>query len=336
MSRNLSVISINEIFDRTDGGRTIFENELNGSIPNRPINSLIRTDDHTPSFSIFQHDNKYMFKDYGNGEAGDAIKLIRIIYNLSYPQAIQKIISDLGLKNGENYKKSISSSRKPIKIKKDLLIEWDTIPFTDAHKKYFDKYELDETYLNNNDCWAISKYAIEKKIAKTTEGQYSFVYIHKDQNNKETGKCKILNLGENVNPKDKWKTSVLNSLLWRLGTIPKDCDKLFIVKSLKDCFCLNAHYGLHCIATQNEDATILLQWNYDLINNLAREKIVAFGSDFMAWHNSYLLTYLTDWGYINTPGNVYDLYQIEDFSDFVEHFGTRSLGNLLKLKGHIK
>ena len=251
------------------------------------------------------------------------------LYNLTFPQALERIWKDFNGNIQRGNRKVIESKKT---IKKPLIFEFNDYRFTDEHKRYFDKYYLDETYLNSRDVWAVDKWAIDKKIQKKTEGEYNFAYVPKDENGNEIkGKLKVLSLGPNVDEKHKWKTNILNSFLWHVHTIPKDCENLLIVKSVKDGAILSK-LGCHCIETQNESATILLENNYDKIENMAKNKIVAYGADYQAFHESYLITYVTGWSYLNTPNNLEEQFKIEDIADYVEHFGVNSLRNLLKLK----
>lgn len=49
-----------------------------------------------PSFNIYESKGRWYFKDFG-GEQGDVIKLVMILFNLSFPQALTKIYQDFNL-----------------------------------------------------------------------------------------------------------------------------------------------------------------------------------------------------------------------------------------------
>ncbi len=319
MSRS-EIITSEDIMKWTDGGRTIFEREL-GHIPTKAMNSPLRND-RNPSFTVFKNNGMYFFKDFSTGDSGSAIKFIQERYNLGFNDALKRIYQDLGCKTQQIV--GITQHKTPKKV---VMIDYSIIPFTSKHKAYFDQYGLPEKYLNENDVWAIDKYAINKKVIKIPDNQYCFVYEAKD-----IGKCKILTLGEDV--KSKWFTNANNSYIWRKDKL-KDCKTLFIVKSLKDALVLNYHFGLCTVAVQNESAQILLENNYDFLESAAKTKVINFGSDFQGWHESYLITYLTGWSYFNIPNNLYDSYQIEDPSDFIANFSVKSLENLLHIKKYL-
>ncbi len=54
-----------------------------------------------PSFNIYEYNGRWYFKDYG-GEQGDVIKLVMILFNLNFPQALLKIYHDLNLIDSKN------------------------------------------------------------------------------------------------------------------------------------------------------------------------------------------------------------------------------------------
>jgi hypothetical protein len=156
-----------------------------------------------------------------------------------------------------------------------------------------------------------------------------------DKDGKETGKLKILSLGKNVDIKHKWRTNVPNHWLWYTHLINDECKDLWIVKSVKDANVLHKHFNLCSISVQNESSQILLENNYDYLESIKKRKIVNFGTDFQGWHESYVITYLTDWSYFNVPNSTYDHFNVEDVSDYVKYFGVNSLRTLLKQKNYL-
>jgi hypothetical protein len=333
MSRT-KIITTEDIWNITNGGEKIFQNEIGELSYTKHVKSPLRDDGSTPSFKLFKSSSGLTVgKDFGgSGWSGNGISLIMEKYSLSFQQAIDKIYKDF---NGQTTSLSkIKFEKKEKKIKKEDFWEVQTKPFTDKHREYFDKLELDEKYLNENDVFALDKWAINKAIQHPVQGeQYSFVYFHRDIQGNLTNRYKILRLGKHLDPKLKWRTNVFNHLLWNTHKIPKDCETLWIVKSYKDCLLLQKHFGFNCIATNNESATILLENNYDFLENISKKKVICYGVDFQGWHESYLITYLTGWDYWNTPNNLYSNFELEDPSDVISNFGVNTLRNLLKKKG---
>lgn len=332
MSRT-NTFTVSDIWELTEGGELIFEKEIGYVDYFNNVCSPIDKDIH-PSFRLYKSSSGIVYgKDYRGLFEGNAISLIMEMYSLSFSEAIQKIVQDFKLNKENVLIKKDKNISKLIKIPKVFDVE--TMPFTDKHKKYMDRYHLDETYLNNEgDCYALKKWAKDKKIQKIEEGHYKFVYIYKNKEGKETGHYKILTLGKNVLKEEKWKTNVPNHWLWGLHKIPKDVKQLWVVKSNKDRFVLNKHFNLSCIAVQNEDPWILLKNNYELIEDICKNIIVCFGTDFQGWHASLLITTLTGWDYFNTDNNLLN-YDVEDPADYVYKLSVKSLEKKLKLKNFI-
>lgn len=330
MSRS-NIITTENIWNITNNGEKIFEREIGNISYNKNVSSPFRADQYE-SFKLKPNNNGIICgQDFGgNNWYGNGISLIMELYSLTFPQAIERIWKDFNGDGQTGIKKIINSTKI---IKKPLIFEFNDCRFTDNHKRYFDKYHLDENFLNSRDVWAVDKWAIDKKIQIKISGEYNFAYVPKNENgNVIDGQLKILSLG--VDPKKKWKTNIFNTFLWHLHTIPKDCENLFIVKSVKD-GCVLSKLGLNCIETQNESAILLLQNNFDKIENLAKNKIVAYGSDFQAYHQSYLLTYVTGWKHFNVDNELEEKFGIDDFAEYVMHFSENSLRNKLKAKKYL-
>lgn len=335
MSRS-EIITAKDVLNITNGGEDIFKREIGEISYTRNVKSPFRKDDN-PSFKLKRNSkNEVVGQDYGGNQwFGGAISLIQELYGLSFTQAINRIWKDFNGNSTSLVKKQTETNHVP-KKKEPLTFEFNDCRFTDNHKFYMDKYELDESFLNNNDVWAIDKWAINKKIQKKTEGEYNFAYVPKDEKGNEIkGKLKILSLGPNVDDKHKWRTNVPNNFLWSTHTINPECKHLFIVKSVKDMNVLKKHFGLCCVSVQNESGLILLENNYDYLESLNMTKVICFGTDFQGWHQSLLITEYTGWSYFNVPNNVYDNFGVEDPSDYVANFSVKSLANLLKIKNYL-
>ncbi len=339
MGRNKYIPNVEDVMKYSDNGRLIFQHEL-GCIPSRNIKSPLRNGDESPSFEIkLSSSGIWIGRDYGGTQwFGNGIQFVQERYNLTFSEALLKITNDLNIQKISNDK--IYNPVIDIEIKENIIdtkkdIDFVDMKFTKKHKSYMDSYFLDEEYLNSRDIYAVKSWAINKKKQKIDNTEYIFGYVYKDEFGNETGEVKLLRLGPFISKKDKWKTNVPNSKLWWTHLINKEDKNLFIVKSIKDASVLNKHFNLNCIITQNEDATILLQNNYDYLQNLNNEKIIAYGCDFQGWHSSYLITYLTGWKYFNIPNEFYDLDKVEDFSDFVKILGVENLKKLLIKKKFI-
>lgn len=330
MSRK-DVITTEDIWKITSRGEDVFKREIGEISYTKNVKSPFRKDDN-PSFRLKRSVNNIVYgQDYGGFQwGGNAIELIQELYGLNFSEAINKIWKDF---NGDSIRleKKIFEAPKPVKKSKPLIFEFTDCKFTDLHKKYMDKYKLDETYCNYRDIWAVDKFAINKKVQKLTNGEYRFAYVPRDCNGKELeGKLKILSLGPSVLKENKWRTNVPNKFLWHCHTIPKDCKTLFVVKSVKDGAVLNKHYGLHCIELQSENAKIFLRNNVEITKSLAQNIVLCLGADDQAINTAEEIVKETGFDSFTIPRSLYQNFELEDTADYVANFSIKSLGNLLK------
>lgn len=264
----------------------------------------------TPSFNVMSNG---VFKCFGCSETGNIITFIRKRYNLSYNEALEYCMKNnaLSLVSPVNVSKVIH---------KEMQVDWIDKPFDDKAKKYWDKYQLPEEFLRQNNVFQAKKIAFNGKVKKYPEESTVFIYWAE-----ELDKIKILQIGENVSKEDKWRNfGIPNHYLWYYNDFVKNpCDKLFLVKSVKDALVLKK-LGRCAIAVQNEDAKIQITNNINKINILAKEIYVCYGSDEQGKAESLKLTKYTGWKWFNTK-NYLLKYGINDPAEYVKEFGYQML-----------
>lgn len=282
----------------------------------------------TPSFTV-RDDG--LFKCFGCGAGGvGATSFIEKIEHLDYEHAIDFLLRTAP--PGMVIKQNVDN-RKP-KVVKEIVYDFQEMPFSKRHKDYFEAGELDETFVTNvGDIYAVKKYACNKKIIPIPEHQYMFCYVYKNEKGEETGHLKFLTLGRGVDKKDKWRTNVPNSKLWYLykylNLIDITNKKLFIVKSNKDAL-INMSAGIYSIATQSENATILNN-NIPLLKKLFpnSELILNLGADKQGVEQSTLVSQEHKLKWFNTPKK-YLINDINDPFEYVKNFGMENYIKLLK------
>lgn len=322
MSRS-EIIGIDQIFNMTDGGYDIFQNEL-GSIPTKNISSPLRTGDNNPSFKVFKNNHLYFFKDYGGDQdSGNAIQFVQKRYSLSFGEAIQKVIQDLGLK--QRVKNYIPTVKKdPITQKSYRLIEFDDCPFDKSHAAYWDKIHLPEGFLRSRDIYRVKTWAVDKVIQKKLDGELTFAYYAPDING-----VKILRI--NVPSEMKWKNNIPNNYLWSYYKYENPVENLFVIKSRKDELIYD-YLGYNTVSIQSEDAKVLLTHNVEKINKLSKHPILALGTDLQGMETSMEIMNVTHWNSFNIKVNVCKKHNINDPAGFVEIFNLNQFNNLIKLK----
>ena len=180
------ITSIEEIHLLTNNGRDVFIREL-GNIPHKTINSPLRTDK-SPSFSLYCGDNGiWRYKDFSTGDSGSYIDFIKVKYNLSFQDALKYIKNELKVEN----KGVIKDYNRKEFVKRETIIEFSDYPFEGKHREYWDKYELDEQFLRENDVYAVKFWGINGKIRKVQNSRAVFAYWAKD-----IDKVKILHVGK--------------------------------------------------------------------------------------------------------------------------------------------
>lgn len=309
-----------DILSVTNGGREIFE-KIIGEIPKKCINSPLR-EDNNPSFSIFLANNGlWMYKDFSNGDSGTAIQFVQKLNNISYSEAIlhiQRLKIDLN--------KSVE--HKKVKESKPLIVDWIDQKFTDQHKRYFEEYELDESFLNFRDIYALKTIALNKKIQKFPEHQFKFAYYAKDLD-----QIKVLTLGKEVTKDEKWRSyNIPNTYIWNLWRYKENsCETLFVCKSVKD-DSVFSKIGKCSVSLQSEDAKIFLENNINNILKVSKNPIIVMGTDDQGFNTSLNITKTTKWKWFNVKKKYLKLYDCNDPAELVRVFSLKKLENELKLK----
>jgi hypothetical protein len=256
MSRS-EILSVDSILDMTEGGRLIFEKEV-GPIYDKIVVSAPWRSDSAPSLQLREYKDRWMYYDYGGDQTtGDAIVFTQKLYGLKeYGEAVRKIKQDFGLSAGKVVYKAVEE--KPRLIDVPLLYEFNDMPFSKLHHRYWNRYALSEDFVTGvGDIYAVKIWAVNKVAQRVPEDEIMFAYVYRDAEGKETGELKFLRIGPNVPKQFKWRTNVPNNSLWYLYKYkPGELKKLLIVKSNKDALC-NMKQGLPSTATQSENATIL-------------------------------------------------------------------------------
>lgn len=331
MSRS-EVFTLEQVMNLTDNGRDIFEREL-GFIPSKNISSPLRTGDDNPSFQVKQTKfGNWIAIDHNGSFRGNAISFVMEMYRLSLPEAIEKVVSDLGLRERKRVyapkiKKEISSSLKSGR----LIYDVETMPFTKRHIDYFECGGLKEDFLNSRDVNAVRKWAINGVEQHIKKDEFVFSYYAPD-----IDKFKILRLGENVPSEKKWRSQMDNTYLWSWYKYKgRQVDDLFVVKSRKDELILDL-LGYDTISVQNESAAIFLANNKDKVLSICKNPIINFGTDEQGKEQSILITKELGCRWFNIQNHLYNQFGIEDNFSFSCEFGLKILDQLIQLKGFKK
>lgn len=319
-------ITVDDILRLTNNGLDIWQKEVPYMTLKCNILSPIRNENR-PSFKIKQSSTSgiYIGKDYTSGEIYTPITLVQKIYHLNFSEALNKIASDFNLQPKiKEYSKFIETNYKAkLQEPEDLLYEFEEMRFQKTHHEYWNKGELTEDFLRNNNIYAASKFSINKKIIEIPDNQMCFVYIPKDL---PYGKLKILRIGVPI--EDKWRTNISNFYLWDYSNYTKKVEKLIVCKSRKDEMIMKL-LGYNTISVQSENWQIL-DINMEKIYNICDKPIILFGSDKDGVNKCKIVQQKYNCNYYNTPKSL--LPDINDPFSMVSIKGLRQLERHLKSK----
>lgn len=210
------------------------------------INSPLRQDD-KPSFSIFTPDgNKVLYKDFANGDYGNLYSLLGKMWNMTYPQVVEKIANDL---NSKEINKIQVSKKRKVNIKhtsSEIAIkvrEW-----KEYDLKYWESYGISLNWLKFGNVYPISHIFIKKdnNTVCIPAEKYAYAYIEFKDN------VMTIKVYQPFSHNFKWM-SKHDSSVWDLWTkLPQEGNTLIITSSRKDALCIWENTGIPATSLQGE------------------------------------------------------------------------------------
>jgi hypothetical protein len=204
--------------------------------------------DKNPSFGIFKSSktSSLLYKDLASKSVGNCVKFVEELFNISYREALIKIISDLINKN-------LTISSEGISIKEDYKA---TSTVISVKKKNFCKIDDDywgQFYLSRDDLrhfnvFPIQTYWLNDIVQPWVYNEANPGYAYEVYN-----KYKIY---KPLSPKKyKWISNCSNYDIQGYEQLPYQGDLLVITKALKDVMVLYK-LGYNAIAPQGENHSI--------------------------------------------------------------------------------
>ena len=246
--------SLRDLLDKVDD-YTIFSYYLGQFKVNKLMNSPLRTDDKMPSFAIFKGSNgNLLFKDHGTGEAGNALKFIKLYKHIESRDELERellrIVRKMNPMGGEvkpTYVKTVDSGPVDIGIVRQ--------PFTEVDKEYWKQFHISLNTLKKFNVFSI-KYFLCNRVVRGTYKDTNPMYAYKVYD-----KFKIYR--PLASKYTKWRTNLTNRHVQGLAELPKEGGNLLIItKSLKDVMCLY-EMGFYAISASSETTFIpddILEW----------------------------------------------------------------------------
>lgn len=283
----------------------IYSYYLGSFKPKTLMNSPLRPDDKIPSFAIFpSKTGDLLFKDHGTGEAGNALKFIKLYRGIQTREELErellKIVRRLNPNETirtNNYTKLVGSGVTDIGIVRQ--------PFTEVDKRYWKQFHISLDTLKRFNVFSI-KYFLCNRVVRGTYKEDSPMYAYKVYD-----RFKIYRpLSSKYT---KWRTNLTNRHVQGLAELPKEGGNLLIItKSLKDVMCLY-EMGFNAIAASSETTFI----PEDILQSLRskwKHIIILYDRDVAGMQNSrkYSKQYKMDAIFVNKK------FKAKDVSDAVK------------------
>ena len=227
--------------------------------------SLLRKDN-KPSTSFYQSqlNGRIKLKDFSTGDIYGPVDFVKTLYNLTYPQALRKIVADFQLINTNSIdntiKGQIKEHNKPIEPKKDKIIQITPRQWEFEDMAYWNSYGIMRIdTLKKFNVYPVEKLWINKKSISIHKQELCYAYYFPHTNH-----IKIYYPNRVDN---KWLGNCSNETDTQ-GYYPLEIKKnkpelIIISKAMKDCLFFYER-GIAAVAPHSEGAKI----NPDFIRHL--------------------------------------------------------------------
>ena len=240
-------MSLRDLLDKVDD-YTIFSYYLGQFKVNKLMNSPLRTDDKMPSFAIFKGSNgALLFKDHGTGEAGNALKFIKLYRHIETREELERELLRI-VKSVNPNMNTRKNTYEYSTIPKETEIGIVRQPFTQVDKDYWKQFHISLSTLKKFNVFSI-KYFLCNRVVRGTYKDTNPMYAYK-----VFDKFKIYR--PLASKYTKWRTNLTNRHVQGLAELPKEGGNLLIItKSLKDVMCLY-EMGFYAISASSETTFI--------------------------------------------------------------------------------
>ena len=215
--------------------------------PGKLMNSPLRPDDKIPSFAIFPgKTGGLLFKDHGTGEAGNALKFIKLYRGIDTREELEREL--LKIVRQVNPAQTVRKAIRMAENASETLIGIVRQPFTEVDKKYWKQFHISTDTLKKFNVFSI-KYFLCNRVVRGTYKEDNPMYAYKVYD-----KFKIYR--PLASKYTKWRTNLTNRHVQGLAELPQEGGNLLIItKSLKDVMCLY-EMGFNAIAASSETTFI--------------------------------------------------------------------------------
>lgn len=225
----------------------IYSYYLGSFKPKVLMNSPLRPDDKIPSFAIFpSKTGDLLFKDHGTGEAGNALKFVKLYRGIDTREELEKELLRIVRRMNPNQAVHTNTHQYSSSSVTDIGIVRQ--PFNATDKQYWKQFHISIDTLKKFNVFSI-KYFLCNSVVRGTYKETSPMYAYKVYD-----KFKIYR--PLASKYTKWRTNLTNRHVQGLAELPQGGGNLLIItKSLKDVMCLY-EMGYNAIAASSETTFI--------------------------------------------------------------------------------
>ena len=283
---------------------------------NIKIKSIFNPNDKTPSFCIYVNETimQYKFKDFSTGKNGNKVDLVKLMFNIEYPEASRKIVKDYNM-----FVKTNGVQKIDFKPESKWVINYiKERSWTITDKKYWLSFRIGKTLLDAFNVKPIEYYTLVKENSEKIENLRcgsKWCYGYFDKNGE------VYKIYQPFSKKYKFYKA--KSYLQGIDQLKYNKPYLVICSSLKDALCLKGMgYNVEVLAPDSENTMI----KPHIIEHLKKKykKVITFFDNDHAGFEA-----------IEKYKNLYGLHGCalsisKDISDSIKNYGLNEVHAILK------
>lgn len=236
------------------------------------LTSIFNPNERTPSFCIYvdKKIQQYKFKDFSTGRNGNKVDLVKMLFNIEYPEAARKIVKDYNLHIKTN-------GFKEIEFKPEAKWEVDFVkfrPWNQSDSRYWLSFRIGMSILTEYNVKPIEYYNLVKLESDKVESitvRNNCLYGYFD---KAGEVYKIYQPNSS-----KHKFHKVKQHLQGYDQLKFDKPYLVICSSLKDALCLKGMgYNIEVISPDSEN-TIIKAYVIEHLKKKYKKVITLFDND---------------------------------------------------------
>jgi hypothetical protein len=280
------------------------------------MHSPLRKDDH-PSFGVFKSSirSNLMWKDQATGKSGNVVMFVSELFNITYDEAIQKILTD----NIKQTTEGISIAESYKKLKTTISVQKKN--FTETDDNYWGQYFVTRDILKSHGVCPILTFWVNDAASNLFYSKDQPLYAYQ-----------IFESFQIYSPyaskKNKFRNSTNSYDIHGLEQLPEYGNLLIITKSKKDVMVLD-RLGYNAIAPCGENTPIPKVIIDDLKQRFNR-LLILYDNDKAGIQGAKKIAIEHNLEWQHLPIELYDKFKIKDISDYIKNYKITKTRELLK------